>query len=56
MKDTQWNMNPNKAKAIMLAKRELAEFVWNAVNLEGIDFKCRKSRRYWMASRWVGIR
>jgi Fic family protein len=38
MKDTLWNMKPNKAKAIMLAKRQLAEFVCDAVNLEGINF------------------
>ena len=38
MKETQWNMTPNKAKAIMLAKRQLAEFVCDAVNLEGINF------------------
>lgn len=38
MKDTMWNMNPNKAKALMLAKRQLAEFVYDAVNLEGINF------------------
>lgn len=38
MKDTMWNMNPNKAKAIMLAKRQLTEFVYDAVNLEGINF------------------
>ncbi len=38
MKDTMWNMHPNKAKAIMLAKRKLAEFVYDAVNLEGISF------------------
>jgi Fic family protein len=38
MKETQWNMKPNKAKAIMLAKRQLSEFVWDAVNLEGINF------------------
>ena len=38
MKETQWNMKPNKAKAIMLAKRQLAEFVCDAVNLEGINF------------------
>ena len=31
-------MKPNKAKAIMLAKRQLAEFVCDAVNLEGINF------------------
>lgn len=31
-------MKPNKAKAIMLAKRQLAEFVCDAVNLEGIHF------------------
>jgi Fic family protein len=38
MKDRQWNMKPNKAKALMLAKRQLAEFVWDAVTLEGINF------------------
>ncbi|MDA8133067.1 MAG: Fic family protein [Desulfobacteraceae bacterium] len=38
MKDTQWNMTPNKAKAVMLAKRQLAELVCDAVNLEGIHF------------------
>ncbi len=38
MKDTKWNINPNKAKAIMLAKRQLVEFVYDAVNLEGINF------------------
>ena len=37
MKDTRWNMKPNKAKAMMLAKRQLAEFVCDAVNLEGIN-------------------
>ena len=38
MKDRLWNMKPNKAKALMLAKRQLAEFVWDAVTLEGINF------------------
>lgn len=38
MKDTLWNMQPNKPKAIMLAKRQLAELVYDAVNLEGIHF------------------
>lgn len=38
MKDHQWLMKPNKAMAIMLAKRQLAEFVCDAVNLEGINF------------------
>ena len=37
-KDFQWNMKPDKAKATMLAKRELAVFVCDAVNLEGINF------------------
>jgi len=37
MKDTFWNIPPNKAKALMLAKRQLAEFVYDAVNLEGIN-------------------
>jgi len=38
MKETQWNMKPNTAKAIMLARRQLSEFVCDAVNLEGINF------------------
>jgi Fic family protein len=38
MKNTFWSMKPDKAKAIMLAKRQLAEFVCDAVNLEGINF------------------
>ena len=38
MEETRWNMKPNKAKAIMLAKRQLAEFVHDSVNLEGIHF------------------
>jgi len=37
-KDHQWKMTPNKPKAMMLAKRELASFVYDAVNLEGINF------------------
>ena len=38
MKETHWNIKPDKAKAIMLVKRQLAEFVCDAVNLEGINF------------------
>ncbi|MCW7754231.1 hypothetical protein OOT00_09555 [Desulfobotulus sp. H1] len=37
MNETQWGMKPDKAKAIMLAKRQLAELVCDAVNLEGIN-------------------
>jgi Fic family protein len=37
-KDTFWNMLPNVGLAMMLAKRHLAEFVCDAVNLEGINF------------------
>jgi Fic family protein len=29
---------PNRSKALMLARRELSTFVWDAVNLEGINF------------------
>lgn len=36
--DTQWHMKPRRAKALMLAKRQLAELVYDAVNLEGIPF------------------
>ncbi len=38
MKDTFWNIKPDKPKAVMLARRQLAEFVYDAVNLEGIHF------------------
>jgi len=38
MQDYQWGMQPEKAKAVMLAKRQLAEFVCDAVNLEGLNF------------------
>jgi Fic family protein len=37
MKDLHWGMKPNKNKALMLAKRQLAELVCDAVNLEGIN-------------------
>ncbi|HPY39258.1 MAG TPA: Fic family protein [Thiolinea sp.] len=37
MQDTHWHMQPNPAKALMLAKRQLSEFVYDAVNLEGIN-------------------
>ncbi len=38
MLETRWNMKPHKAKALMLAKRQLAELVCDAVNLEGLPF------------------
>jgi Fic family protein len=38
MVDRRWGMKPNKAKAMMLAKRQLAEFACDAVNLEGLNF------------------
>ncbi len=37
-KDTVWHMIPDKRKALMLAKRQVSEFVCDAVNLEGINF------------------
>jgi Fic family protein len=37
MQDTHWNIPPNRAKALMLAQRQLSEFVYDAVNLEGIN-------------------
>lgn len=37
MQDTYWQMQPNPAKALMLAKRQLSELVYDAVNLEGIN-------------------
>ncbi len=36
--DKTWHMPPNKGKALMMAKRQLSELVWDAVNLEGINF------------------
>ena len=38
MKDSLWHMQPNKAKALVLAKRMLPEFICDAVNLEGINY------------------
>lgn len=37
MQDLHWQIPPNPAKALMLAKRQLSEFVCDAVNLEGIN-------------------
>ena len=33
-----WNIKPNRSKAIMLAKRQLVEFVHDAITLEGINY------------------
>lgn len=38
MRDTVWKMQPDRDKALMIAKKQLAEFVYDAVNLEGIPF------------------
>lgn len=38
MNDKHWNMIPSRQKALMIAKRQLAELVFDAVNLEGINF------------------
>ena len=38
LSDKQWGIKPNKNKALMLAKRELAVLVLDAVELEGIHF------------------
>ena len=35
---TPLSITPNRALALMFAKRELSVFVWDAVNLEGIPF------------------
>jgi Fic family protein len=37
MTENYWNMKPNKPMAIQMAKRQLPEFVHDAVNLEGIN-------------------
>ncbi len=37
MKSKQWKIQANKDKALMLAQRQLSEFVYDAVNLEGIN-------------------
>jgi Fic family protein len=36
--DRHWGMPPNKAKALMLAQRDVSVFVYDAVRLEGINF------------------
>ena len=36
--DKQWGIQPHKEKVLMLAQREVAAFVCDAVNLEGIPF------------------
>ena len=38
MKDTFWNIQPNRKKSLMLVKRQLPELVYDAINLEGIHF------------------
>ena len=38
MKDAFWNIKPNIEKALMLVRRQLAELVHDAVNLEGLRF------------------
>ena len=38
MKDLKWHIKPNKEKSLMLAKRQLTELVYDAVNLEGLNF------------------
>jgi Fic family protein len=38
MPDTSFHIQPNRDKALMLARRQLAELVCDAVNLEGIPF------------------
>ena len=54
MNDSHWNMPPNKAKALMLAKRQLSELVCDAINLEGIQLyaarsanPARRHNRWW---------
>ncbi|MCK5919035.1 MAG: cell filamentation protein Fic, partial [Cocleimonas sp.] len=37
MNDKHWHMPANKDKALMLAQRQLSEFVYDAINLEGIN-------------------
>jgi len=36
--DKQWGIRPQREKALMLARREVAAFVCDAVNLEGLPF------------------
>ena len=38
MEDTCWGMKPDRPRAVMIAKRQLVELVFDAVNLEGINF------------------
>jgi len=37
VKDRHWRMEPNKQLSIQLAKRQLSELVFDAVNLEGVN-------------------
>lgn len=41
MEETRWNMKPNKAKAMVLAKRQLAEFMCDAGTWRGLILPCR---------------
>lgn len=36
--DSSFHIQPNQPKALMLARRQLAELIYDAVNLEGIPF------------------
>ncbi|KXS54505.1 MAG: filamentation induced by cAMP protein fic [Marinobacter sp. T13-3] len=36
--DTHWLMTPNRDKALMLAQKAVSVFVYDAVQLEGINF------------------
>ncbi|MBK1872207.1 Fic family protein [Marinobacter sp. 1-3A] len=36
--DIHWSMSPNRERALMLAHREVSVFVYDAVQLEGINF------------------
>ena len=38
MKDNHWNMPANKIMALFIAKKQLVNLVYDAVNLEGINF------------------
>ena len=46
MKDLHWQIPPNPATALMLAKRQLSEFVCDAVNLEGINMTLHTSTTF----------
>jgi hypothetical protein len=49
------SIKPSRAKALMLAKRELSLFVYDAVQLEGINFSLPEFKPCWKGLLLAGI-